>query len=253
MPSHRTVTNLALISALSLSSAATWGATIADVKLAAQTSGNTSTIDSAVVTYVLPKGILVQDATGAEEIYWGSANNTGYTPAVGDVISATGNSAIFKGLYELESYASQGITLSITPSGATAPLPTPATFTTIGLTNGSPIGLAQQSQLGTLANVSFSATGTFAVGTYTVSDTAGSATVYLASGNALIGTAIPAGAVDVYGYLGQYDGAAATNTVSTNGYELNAVSITPAAATPEPAALGVLGLGSLAALRRRRR
>ena len=84
MPSHRTVTNLALISALSLSSAATWGATIADVKLAAQTSGNTSTIDSAVVTYVLPKGILVQDATGAEEIYWGSTNNTGYTPTVGE-------------------------------------------------------------------------------------------------------------------------------------------------------------------------
>jgi hypothetical protein len=237
--------------------------TIAQIKAALGTASanTTATLTSnPVVTEIIAttatyNTLLIQDGTGAIEVY--KVPTTLYaTPAVGDTISGTATFTSFHGLYEMEAtYTSFGKT-------GTATLPTPSVFTTTGLTNGSTIGNAQQSTLGTLSGVSFTATGNFASGgTYTVSDANGSATIYVPSGDPIIGQAIPTGPANIYGYLGQYDTAATafgSGSLSYNGYELDPLSVTAAggsAATPEPAALMSLLTGSgflgLAAIRRR--
>lgn len=216
--------------------------TIADVKLDAANSGNDSTISSATVTYIISsKAFLVQDATGADEIYIGTTNSTGYTPTVGDDITASGNSYNYHGLYELESYTADSISLSITEQSSGNSTPTPDTFTTETLQNGSAIGASEQSELGTLGDVTFNnPSGNFTSGgTYTVTDGVDTATVYVPSGDPLIGTAVPTSAVNIYGYLGQYDSADTTGAPSVNGFELDALSVSP---VPEPASFGAMAL-----------
>jgi hypothetical protein len=248
---------LTTLAALGLASG-TQAQTIAAAKTTLDTataSPVTTSVSNAVVTKVLTTGattssFLIQDSTGAVEVY--SLPLTTYTPTVGDVISDSARIVSFHGLAELETSTA----FSFTGGGT---LPAPTVFTTPDLTNGSTVGLAEQSTLGTLSGVTFTAPGTFASnGTYTVTNAAGSATIFVPSTDtAIIGTAIPTGTVNIYGYLGQYD-ASVTSTgfgpsgVSTNDYELDPLTIS---AAPEPSEFVslLLGVGVLGAIVARRR
>jgi hypothetical protein len=250
-----------------------FASTVADVKAAVlagpispATTVTGTADDSPIVTQIISdtgtqSTFLLQDASGAIDVF--RNNDSTYTPAVGDAVDITANSVSFHGLFEMESTFT-----SVTKISSGNSLPAKSVFTISNTESGSSAAVALQSTLGTLSGVTFVAgpsntptTGTFASnGTYTVSDgvTSGFTTIFVPSTDtALIGTAIPTGAVNIFGYLGQFDsaiGTAATGSTatSTNGIELDPLSFTPAATTPEPASLGLLSIGALVGLRRRR-
>jgi hypothetical protein len=250
------------ITGLGLATFATLGLTVCadaqtvsaakNVDIASSTATPAASVTNAIVTQIVPgsgttataETFLLQDSTGALEVYKLPISSTTYTPAVGDIVSVSGDITSFHGLFELETSGTTTVTASKT--GTAVSLPQPSVFTTPGLTNGSTVGNAQQSTLGNLSGVTFTgATGSFASGvSYTVTNAAGSAIVYVGTGSPLIGQAIPTGLANVYGYLGQYDTAATTfgsGASSTNGYELDPLSVT---AAPEPSSVAAVLIGT---------
>jgi hypothetical protein len=256
----------AVAGSLSVVAAQSFATTTADAKaalLAASAATATSVSDNPIVTEIISDNgtqstFLIQDAAGGIDVFR-NADAT-YTPAVGDAISIGANIVSFHGLFELEAPFT-----TVTKVSSGNALPAQDVFTIANTENGSTTGVAMQSELGTLSNVTFNsepgdtAGTTFASnGTYSVTDgvTSGFTTIFVPStATALIGQTIPTGPVNISGYFGQFDStitssAAGSGASSANGFELDPLTIT---ATPEPASLGLLGIGGLMIARRRRR
>ena len=219
-------------------------------------------VTAVVATTATNNTLLLQDNTGAVEAF--RVPTTLYTPTIGDTITATAAFTSFHGLFELTTTAPGYTAFSKT---GTAALPAQSVFTTTGLQNGSPVGQAQQSTLGTLSGVTITATGTAGTttfssgGTYNATDANGTALIFVGTGSPLIGQAVPTSAVNVFGYLGQFDSAATAfgpGAASTNTYEIDPLTISAVtgAAAPEPGALVAMLTGSgilgMAAIRRRK-
>lgn len=233
-----------------------FAATIASVKT--QSSGTAATIDSAVVSFILDAGstfnnstVLLSDSTGNIEAYR-IPTATYAAPAVGDSITITGGYNPYNGLAEL---TSTGTPFAVTVNSQNNATPAPKSYTIADLQNGSANSEAYESTVGTLSGVHFTgvAAGTnFAAATsYTVTDSTGTLTATVrtqssgvSSQASLIGTPVPTGDVSIFGVFTQF-----SSTDPTAGYQFNPITVT---ATPEPASIGLLAIGGLLGLRRRR-
>ena len=187
--------------------------TIADARNA--TVGSSVTI-SGIVTSGPSLGSVryVQDATGGIAAFPGSGSTPGFAPALGDAITLTGTLTDYSGLLEITPISAYNVT-----STGNA-LPVAQVITPNGLNE------SVEARIVRMEGVTFSATGTFASNTYTVQSGGQTANVYLRTGHPLIGTPIPAGAVDVTGIASQYD----PSSPYTSGYQLlprSASDITP--------------------------
>lgn len=191
---------------------------------------------------------LAQDSTGSLDIY--GTMPAGFTPAVGNSISATGTYSPYHQIPELETLTAAS-TLS---TGNT--LPTPATYTIPQLTASGtgPIPEGIAGYLVSLDNVTLynnSAATTLATGNFA---THANVTLYAKDGNGNImevyvwassysadgafgGTPIPQGPVDLTGFVSQS---------STFPPEFTPFSIT--SVVPEPSVLSLLGFGGVGSL-----
>lgn len=199
--------------------------------------------------------ILVQDNTGALDLFGHLPAGSSYTPAVGDAVNATGTYSPFDGIPEIETLTAIGAdstgntvpaapiygNLSAIPTPLAVPSPTPPTV------SGYLINVDDVTILNTTGNADFP---THANGTYTIEDGSGNtmelyqwASSYSTAG-ALGGTLIPTGPVNIVGLVDEFSGSP----------ELIPFGITPAS-TPEPTTLALATMGGgalLMALRRRK-
>lgn len=134
----------------------------------------------------------IQDNTGAIALYSSSLSNVDR----GDEITVTGKLKDYSGLLEMDPVSS----VNINSSNNT--LPTPLVLTPGQLAE------SNEAQLVEIKNVTFTNGGsTFSSNTdYTFTDGNTSAILYLKTGNALVGTTIPTGAVNITGVVSEYNG-----------------------------------------------
>ena len=220
---------------------------------AIQSPANTQVTVGGVVADVLNSygDILLEDNSGPGGMTVGLE---GYSPsittlAVGDDITLSGSYAPYGGNPEI----SDGTATLVDTTGT---VPPPNKISVADLTNpGTQPNSGQDSiyaiTVDSLDNATFGAAagGTFASQSYTVADSSNpsiTGTVYVPSGSPLIGTTVPSGDVDIYGYFNEYRDSVEFDPIGAN-------AITPAA-VPEPISLAMLsiGAGSLLLLRRSR-
>jgi hypothetical protein len=176
------------------------------------------------------------------------------TDAAGDSIDFTATNAPYQGGAELTT-TNFALDAAVVPGTAPAPITIDVSELTAGATSG---GFPLSEELVTLDGVSFGATTTTLANntTYTITDASGSGSVYpyksdsvvLAAEQAANAAGILPGPVDITGYVDVYNPSGTSPT-----YEIYPTSITASAVAPEPASLGVLSLGAVALLKRRRR
>ncbi len=135
----------------------------------------------------------IWDGTGGIVLYGSSVS----TVNRGDTVTATGTVAPNYGLYEISTLTS----VVVANSGNTLPA---ANVQTI------PNGFATNFECNLMRfnNVSFTATGTFAVNTsYTITDGTNTAQIYFSSSStAIIGQQIPVGTINIVGLMGVHSG-----------------------------------------------
>lgn len=187
--------------------------TVADARNAA--IGTTVTV-SGIVTSGPSLGSVryVQDATGGIAAFPGSGSTPGFAPDMGDAITLTGTLTEYSGLLEITPIS------AFTVSSSGNALPEAQVISPNGVDE------SVEGRIVRLEGVTFSATGTFASDTYVMQSGGQQANLYLRTGHPLIGTPIPAGAVDVTGIASQYD----PSLPYTSGYQLlprSASDITP--------------------------
>ena len=226
-----------------------FAATVAQIE--AQPSGTLVTLDSnPVITAIgsMPGSadgytytnyaILAADSTGSVDLFGHLPTGSTYAPSVGDAIGAAGTYGPFDAIPELSSLT------SITKVSGGNPVPVAISVTAAQLAAITPASYNYLGHYLLLENVEFSgASGDFPVhnnGTYTVTDLSGlnPLTLYqwassYSTAGALGGALVPTGPVNIYGIVDLFDGAP----------EYVPFSITPAAATPEPASAGLLVAG----------
>jgi hypothetical protein len=192
--------------------------------------------------------IFAQDNTGGVDLFGHLPTGDTYVPAVGDDIGAAGTYSPFDSIPEIATLTS----LTQVSSGNTVPAPLVVTLPQLVSPTNSILGYVVQlnNVLITQQNSGNPVPGSFphhANGTYTLTDSMGNnpttlfqwASSYSTAG-ALGGTAVPTGLVNIVGTVDSFDGTT----------EVIPFSITQA---PEPASVGMLGIGGLGLLRRRRR
>lgn len=200
---------------------------------------------------------LAQDTTGSLDLFYSSSLIPSYTPAVGDSILAQGNYSPFHGVPEIANSTANPISVTFGSSGNPLYSPSPV-FTTIPTINvGTTLpngGGVNASGLGgtllQLNNVTISGAGANWVfhggnvqGTITDQNSE-SMVMYLwvtsYSASAAIqatGSPVPTGLVDMTGFVSDFY----NSTTGTTTAEFTPISITE---VPEPAALGLCGLGA---------
>ena len=187
---------------------------------------------------------LVSDGTGAIEIFGSGAafSGFGYTPAVGDIITATGSYVPYHEIPALSTLTA----VSVISSGNAVPDPLVRTVADL---NHAPMPLSIGGYVIDLNNATIAGQGsTFGTtdGPFgaTVTDASGTMTFWYwpssqSSANSnLFGQAVPTGPVNMRGIVSVYSGTA----------EFHPLSI-----VPEPSAMVMLAAGGLVILRRRRR
>ena len=180
----------------------------------------------------------VKDSTGSADVY-GTLSGLGYTPAVGDAVTVTGEWSPYHQLPELE----YPTAISAVSSGNPVPNPVSATISQLNQTT-LPANIA--GYLATVSNVTIvGASGNFPSGntSYTISDGTNSMTLYdwttsYSCDGALIGTPIPTGPVNITGFMSVYPG-------TPGSPEFTPISIT---AVPEPATLVLLAAAGICGL-----
>jgi hypothetical protein len=197
---------------------------------------------------------LLNDGTGGIIAY--SEPIATYAAHVGDVIDITAKNSPYQGGAELTS-TSYAVSVDSVGSGTSTPLP----VTTADLTSGTDaeVSLPVSELYVTLSDVTFPA-GTTSLGTktaYTVTDSSGgTGTIYTYTTYSQVAAAVTAanatpgllaGPVDITGYVDEYQSGSNPAT-----FEIYPTSIVASASAPEPASLGLLGMGALAMLARRR-
>ncbi len=151
--------------------------------------GETVTVEGIVLNgETLGNGRFLQDATGAISSFGNGIEST----TIGDYISITGELSEYNGLLQISPIASFEILGSF-------PTPTPQDISV------SQIGEDTESELVSVENVTFSATGTFESGTYEITDASGTSIIYLRFSNPLVGTEIPTGEVSMVGIVSQFN------------------------------------------------
>jgi hypothetical protein len=211
---------------------------------------------------------LAADPTGSLDMFYASSLTTGsiwtglggtpgYAPAVGDQISVVGNYSPFDGIPEVANSAGNPIAVTLGSQGNSPYYASPVltTIPTINVgTNIHGINGAVQNGRGLagaylqLNNVTIGATGnwpTHATMSTTISDGANSMIMFFWASSystiaALGGTAIPQGPVDMTGFVDDF------YATSLGGSYAEFVPIT-ITAVPEPAAMGLCGLGAAVA------
>ncbi len=248
---------LAAVACVSLVTTATRASTIAQVET--QASGSPATLDNnPVITYIASMpgsgdgytytnyAILANDGTGSLDLFGHLPVGSTYVPTVGDAISVSGTYSPFDNIPEIATMTS----ISLVESGDPVPAPTPVTIpqmTALGATQ----NYAIQEYLLALNNVTFVAPpASYPVHanlSLTATDGTNSMTVFFnpssySVSDPLGGTAIPTGPVNITGIASVFNGVA----------ELLPFTVTPVN-VPEPASLGLLAVGGIAILTRRRR
>jgi hypothetical protein len=248
----------AVIVGLAVSAAApAWASSISAIEAA---DSGTQTMDSGVVTAILSQpgtfngktytsySFLVDDGTGSMDLY-GTMAGLGYTPTVGDTITATGAYAPYHQIPELAP-TSIGITAA-TNSYVAGGEPTTATIPTLNPAIGTALPFSVAGHYITVSNVTIGGiSGTFGIANFTGTMTDGSGnsmslyywpTSYSVANSNLFGQTIPTGPVTITGFDSVYN--------STSAPEFTPISIT---AVPEPASLALLAMGGLLILPRRK-
>jgi len=147
----------------------------------------------------------VQDSTAGIAVFPGSSSAPGFTPARGTDITVTGALKLFNGLLEIDPVT------SFTVHATSVSLPAPRTIAPTGMNE------RRESRLVRINGCAISGGGgTFTNGTRTFTCAGESGVVFLRSGHPLIGSTIPAGAVDLIGIVSRYS----TATPPVGGYQL---------------------------------
>jgi hypothetical protein len=254
---------IALLAAVLASGTGAMASTIASLE--AQPSGTAGlTADNAsgafpVITAILSKpgtvngltytnwAFLLNDGTGSVEVFGKLPTGSTYTPTVGDAISATGTYSPFNQIPELASLTA----ITQQSTGHVAPLPAHVSIPDV---NVNPLPLTRGGYLLEIDNVTITNTTsstTFGSSTLTLGITDGTnsmtmfywPTSYSVANSSLSGMTIPTGPVDIIGIA---------DVFGTNPGVPEFVPMTIAAA-PEPASLGLLAVGGLALIARRRK
>jgi hypothetical protein len=230
--------------------------TYSDIALAnASSSGSSVTVDNVTISNVLNYNssygynLDIQDASGGTQLFRfpTTAFNPAFTPAVGQIIDVTATNDPFGGNNE---FSNSSASVSLVSTGAFVP---PVITTSIA-NSATPTGAGSTylSETVQLDNVRITA-GTAAAtspdflsgGTYFATDAFGTAELYIYNSDsavaALEGTPVPTGPVNITAFVDYYS----TGSI----VELYPTAI---AATPEPAALGlVAAAGALMVARRK--
>ena len=222
----------------------------------AATPGSTvpGTIDSAYVTAIFNTNAYIQDSTGGIYAYQASrAGNSLNGLTVGTLLTTLGNGSFqYYATGNQFEYATANSTTNLTLGGSTAGTyaSIPASYyslvTTAGLNSAADQGSATsqgiQNQLVRLQNVTITAVGAADPGTftsggsYTLTDSAGSAILYVNAASAIVGTPVPTGTTTVSGIFQDFRG---TSELLPRGtYDIGAV--------PEPSTEALLGVGGVA-------
>ena len=199
---------------------------------------------------------LAQDTTGSLDIFYASSLVPSYTPALGDQILVQGNYSPYSGIPEVATSTAFPISVTLGSSGnplyTAVPVSTTIPTINVGTTlpNGGGVSASGLGgQLLQLKDVTISGVGanwtTHANITGTITDQGGnSMTLYLWASSysasaaiAASGGPVPTGLVDVTGFISDYY----NSTTGTTTAEFVPTSITE---VPEPAALGLCGLGA---------
>lgn len=238
--------------AAALQATATYATTYSNIAAAnASSSGGTVTVNnvtlSSVLNYSATNGynLDLQDSSGGVQAYRFPASAfSGFTPAVGDIVDVTATNDPYEDNPE---FSNTSAAVSLVSAGTF----TPATVTAAQANGATTNGLI--AEMVTVPNVIITddaAAGTTGTtftsdGTYDATDSTGSLETYIYNSDsavaALEGQTIPTTPVNITGYLDYYSGGGLVEIYPT------AIS-----AVPEPASLGLLVLGGLATLTRRR-
>lgn len=136
---------------------------------------------------------VIYDGTGGLVVRGTESGNLSSSLVTGDSVIVSGGILDYSGLMEIEE---SPVTIELLNSGNTLPDPQEIII--------SEIGEDYESELIVLRSVSISETGSFAAGSYTLSDETGSITLRITStGHPLIGTDIPTEAFDLVAYVGE--------------------------------------------------
>jgi DNA/RNA endonuclease YhcR with UshA esterase domain len=239
-----------------------FASTIATVE--SDSSGTVVTLDqNPIITYIAAMpgtgdgytytryAILANDGTGSIDLF-GTLPTGSYVPTVGDAISVTGTFSPFNGIPEIGSMTA----ISLVTSGNSVPGPIGVTIPELKAVSTTE-NLAIEGYLVELDNVTLvSPPASYPVhntATLTATDGTNNLTVFYqpstySVSDPLAGTAVPTGAVDITGIIdafnGTYNGSPVGGTPELIPFTITAV--------PEPTSIGLLALGGMSLLARRR-
>ena len=238
------------------------------ISAGSNTETSASTISSAYVTAVLGGNAYLQDSSGGIYFYKGGTGtgDFGLTSAnLGGMLTAvTGNGFVYftggttpSTQFEYEP-AAGGTTNTATAASMTTGTYAniPASFYTLQTTaqvnsaasQGSATAQGIQNQLVTLKNVTITPTGTASAttftsgGTYTMTDTAGTATLFVNAASGIVGQAVPTGATNVSGVFQDYKGTSEIIPTGTYDFYTGASNFP---LVPEPSSYVLLGCAGL--------
>jgi phosphatidylserine/phosphatidylglycerophosphate/cardiolipin synthase-like enzyme len=147
----------------------------------------------------------VQDATAGMAVFPGTGSTPGFSPPRGAQVTVTGPLKLFNGLLEIDPVTAH------TVNSTGNPLPAPQLIAPDGM------GASNESELVRIQACVFSGGGgTFSNGTQPFTSNGVPGVVFLRSNHPLVGSTIPAGAVDLVGIVSRFS----TATPPVGGYQL---------------------------------